>query len=292
MKYLPCVLLAGVVLGSAGSFLAAQAADPPATAPAGAAANRVEYVRVVHDARYDRLETERLAVTLRLTADPAAQFAFVDTAIHADKAVDERGNSLVNTGAIPADLNGPPNGALGGPVITNSMGGMAPASDVRMITVLLKVPPANVEMGRTIKVLEGAIPAAVATKTDTLTLAIPGKLAHTYPGGVKAAYTAAKSGATMCQISCTFDLPQGMSDAERKIWSGQINALKAKLTGGTGEWMSAGGGSNANAPQISRTMIFVPRNGQGTMPTSAGLDMVVETKATAIPFHFEDIPLP
>ena len=85
---------------------------------------------------------------------------------------------------------------------------------------------------------------------------------------------------------------QEMSEADRKIWSGQINALKAKFTGGTAEWMSAGSGGNASASQISRIMAFVPRTGQGTMPTSADLEMVVETKATAIPFHLEDIPLP
>ena len=288
MKCLTCLLLAGVVLGSAGSFLAAQVAAPPAAAPAAGAANRVEYVRVVHDARYDRLDSERLSVTLRLTPDPAAQLAFVDTAIHADKALDDRGNSLVNTAAFPADMNGSNVRALGNMV----MSGPPTAPDSRMITVLLKVPPADVEMGRTIKVLEGSIPAAIATKSETVTLAIPGKQSHTYPGGVKAAYTATKSGTTMCQISCTFDLPQEMSEADRKIWSGQINALKAKFTGGTAEWMSAGCGGNASASQISRIMAFVPRTGQGTMPTSADLEMVVETKATAIPFHLEDIPLP
>ena len=292
MKYVPCVLLAGVVLGLGGSFVGAQVADAPAAAPAGGAANRVEYVRVVHDARYDRLETERLAVTLRLTADPAAQYAFVDTAIHADKAVDERGNSLVNAGAIPADLNGPPNSPMGGAVMMSGMGGAGAAGDVHFVTVLLKVPPANVEMGRTIKVLEGAIPAAIAARSETVALAIPGKLAHTYPGGVKAAYTATKSGATMFSISCVFTLPQELSDAERKIWSGQVNALKAKFTGGTGEWMPGGGGTNASALQITRTMYFMPRTGQGTTPTSADLEMIVETKAAAVAFHLEDIPLP
>jgi hypothetical protein len=195
MKILPCILLAAALLAPGIPFLAAQNATSPPSSTSPAPAHRIVFYAAAHDADYTQLEPERLFVALAVAPDPAAQIAYLQTIVPAAKATDDRGNSLAPTSPLPL---------LSQDRLSNlrsnfSLSDLAP--DARLVAVILQVPPLEVQLGRTIKTLEGTIPAQTPSKTEPFSIPIPGKSSHTFAGHIAASFNATIDQYKICSIS-------------------------------------------------------------------------------------------
>jgi hypothetical protein len=254
-------------------------ATAPATTPATAPAPRVTCTGVLHDVDYKRLEPEQLVVMLEVTADPAILFP---AAVTADKAVDELGNSLVRPGPPPDVLPG-----IDKYLSPREAGAHA-------VGVVLKAPPAKVDMGRSLKLLEGTIPAAVATKKETLTVAVPQEKVCDLQGGVKVRFKSFMMQPGQCVVHCTFDLPAEIPPAQRSNWRCRIEALQGKPVGDTGEWWSAGDMDLPEGLSISKTLMIIRPSvlAPAPPPKEIQVELIVETKPLPIPFRLENVPLP
>ena len=207
MKPLSRLLLPAVLLASAATFIAAQTTGP-ATSPAPA--HRVVFNTVVHDVDYTQLEPERLFIILAVAPDPDAHIAYLPSVVPAAKAVDDRGNSLVRTPPLP--LITPDR--LSRAFTPNDTADMP---NSRLIAVVLQVPPLTVELGRTIKMIDGEIPAAIPAKVESTSVPIPGTASHTFAGNLSATFTARSDQSGSYSIDCTFDLPRNASEADRRM---------------------------------------------------------------------------
>jgi hypothetical protein len=283
-------LLMTALLAAAAPFLAAPTTGP-ATSPAPA--HRVVLYSVVHDVDYTQLEPERLFVVLAVAPDPAAHIAYLQSVVPAAKAADDRGNSLIRTPPLPLITSDRLSRVLT-PIDTSDM------PDPRLIAVVLQVPPLTVELGRTIKMIEGEIPAAIPAKVESTSVLIPGTSSHTFAGNLSATFTARADRSGSYSIGCTFDLPRIASEADRRMWIDRIALLQPRLRGHTGKWTNLAFDPTLEGNRIYRDIDLVRApappgtapSPASTPPTSADLDLIVETKSTTIPFHFENLPLP
>ena len=104
---LTAMLTSGAAIGQttqpAATPLAAPPSAPPATAPT-TQPSRIYVRAVTHDTNYTRPQPERLIVTLDLWPDPSLHAAYIPTIAQADKAEDDRHNSLLYHGDVPRDL--------------------------------------------------------------------------------------------------------------------------------------------------------------------------------------------
>ena len=244
----------------------------------------VTFSWITHEIDYRLAEPEQLVAAVLFAPDPALRLAYVETVIAADKAVDDLGRSLVRQG--PASIKWPgnisPSSPSSGPVIREQ------------VLIALQAPPAGpeAERSRTIRYIEGVIPASVIVKTDTVELTAPGKATRTY-GGVKATFTATMENATECKFDYSFELPEGTSREERIVLHTQLSSLKVQVVDASGAVWQEHDATGTDTDSAFRTKMGfrAPPDTVAGTPLKVSFE-IAETKPTKIPFRLENIPLP
>jgi hypothetical protein len=232
-----------------------------------------------HSADYGLDQTEEFYLYVLAFTDESTRFVWMQRASNPAKAEDDAGNSLVPVMGVRADLS----------LVAERGGGGRSVEGVR---INLHRPEGAKKNGRVLKVLEGELPVAVATKVESVRMGLGATETRQYGDAeVTIRTTTMTTPQNMMEINVLVRRPGAESDEEWEKTSARFGSTRVRLLGpGDKQTTTQAGGESGSAQMRSVTVIY-PLPTDGTKPEVV-VELPAEVKEVRVPYRFRDLYLP